>query len=237
MPFDRRDVRPGARIANARGISGTLGFLALTLHDRRLVMVTSHHVLFGARGVEGDPVWLLAGDDVSRARVIARAAFGKFGGVRHEGRDTFVDAAVARVDVSDDELVGWRIDEDPAAATERPGPGEQVSKIGASTGWTHGVVVDADYSERARFDGVHRDAPGQILIRSAASGSPFSADGDSGAAVRNERGEIVAMLWGLTERGESVACPISPVLYVLNARVARVAPAPASETSASASVV
>jgi hypothetical protein len=62
-------------------------------------------------------------------------------------------------------------------------------------------------------------APRQLLIRSAIPGRPFSVAGDSGALVRNARGDGVAMLSGVTPRGESVACHIVPVFHVLHLRL------------------
>ena len=199
---------PGACIANARGVPGTVGFLALTRHDRRLVIVTSHHVLFGAGAREKDPVWLVGETTLP----IGQSGYGRLGSVRFEGSEVFVDCAVATLD--DDTTPVRIVKSEPVGAL--PALGTKVHKRGAATGHTEGVVVDTDYTERAFVEGVAQDAPHQILVRSR-HGDGFSNDGDSGAAVRNEAGELIGLLWGVTPRGDGVVCPIAPVLYVLNA--------------------
>jgi hypothetical protein len=97
-------------------------------------------------------------------------------------------------------------------------------KTGGATGLTEGIVVDVARTERARASGRSHDAPGQIAVRSRTPGRAFSAYGDSGAALRTADGAVVGLLWGRNARGESVACPIAPVLWVLHARLARRAP-------------
>lgn len=212
FPFAREIVgeagcTPGACIANARGVPGTVGFLALTRHDRRLVVVTSHHVLFGSGAREGDPVWLIG----ETTMPIGKTGYGRVGSTRFDATEVFVDCAVALLD---DDVTASRVVKEETAATV-PALGAKVHKTDAATGRTEGIVIDTDYTERAFVDGVARDAPRQTLVRSRTSGS-FSSEGDSGAALRNERGEIVGLLWGVTPRGEGVVCPIAPVLFVLN---------------------
>jgi hypothetical protein len=213
FPFARERVgearcAPGACIANARGVPGTLGCFALTRHDRRRVIVTSHHVLFGSGARENDPVWLM-GETTTR---LGHNGYGRIGRVGCDGTEVFVDCAVALLD--DDVTASRIVNADTVAAV--PEPGTYVYKTGAVTGMTEGVVIDIDYTERAVVDGVEQDAPRQMLVRSRTSGC-FSADGDSGAALRDERGALVGLLWGVTPSGAGVACPIAPVLYVLNA--------------------
>ena len=197
---------PGARIANARGVPGTVGFLALTRHDRRLVLVTSHHVLSGSDARENDPVWLI-GEPIMP---IGKTGYGRVGNTRFDASEVFVDCAVALLD---DEITASHVVRSETVATAAVG--ETVHATGAATGRTDGIVVDTNYCERAVVSGVSHRASRQILVRSR-NGGRFSTDGDSGAALRNERGEIVGLLWGVTPRGEGVVCPIAPVLFVLN---------------------
>jgi hypothetical protein len=49
----------GARIANGRGVPGTLGAFATSTHDGAIVLLSNQHVVFGARGGGGQPVWLV----------------------------------------------------------------------------------------------------------------------------------------------------------------------------------
>ena len=202
-------VRSGAAIANAAGVPGTLGFFALTRHDHRLVAVTSHHVLFGAGAREDDPVWLIRG-----ARGFARlgrAAYGRAGSVQRGSRPVWVDAAVVTLDDVDGDAV-------EAIGTEagEVTVGARVTKVGGESGATLGVIADVDSV------GTTTARAGQILVRSATRAGAFCVPGDSGAAVRNDRGEIVGVLCGVTAGGDGIACPIAPVLDVLHLRIARV---------------
>jgi hypothetical protein len=202
---------PATRIANARGVPGTLGCLALTLHERRLVLVTTHHVLFGAGAREQEPVWRLADDDAPRR--IATASWGRRGIVRQDGADIHVDCAVAALH----DPVG-DLDDD---ATGVVAPGDRVTMQGGASGARAGIVVDVAHQAVARVDGRERPAPVQLLVRARDRGRPFASQGDSGAVLRDARGAIVGLLWGVTAAGDGVACPIAPVLHVLHVRPVR----------------
>jgi hypothetical protein len=219
--------RPGApalpnnKIINAKGVPGTLGCFARTRHDERLVVVSSWHVLFGGGAREGDPVWLV--DEPHGARRYERAAdawFGRIGTLRYGGDDFHVDCGIAT----------WlhRCEPSPAAGTvhavalppviARPdavGPGELVTKTGAATGTTTGVIIDAEFCSVAETDGRAFKTSRQLLIRSIDDG-PFSRDGDSGALVVNRRNEGIGLLWGVAPRGEGVACHLAAAFYALD---------------------
>jgi endonuclease G len=209
----------GARIANSRGVPGTLGCLAVTLHDGRPVLLTNHHVLFGGGAPESEPVWLVDGVEAAPSfRELGCSLYGKrgvvaFGGVRHH-----VDCAVGSIDGAGG--LGRRSRLRPEQVTEAAAPGDRVTKTGGATGTTAGIVVDVAYPDMAFVEGRAQQAPQQILVRPAGEG-PFSADGDSGAILRNGSGGAVGLVWGMNHRGESVACHIGPVLEVLNIRAVR----------------
>lgn len=202
----------GAAIANARGVPGTAGFLARTLHDDRAVLVTAHHVLFAEGAREGEPVVLLHRD--GRATRIGVAGWGRRGVVRADEGDAWVDCAVVLLD---DGVVpaAWEAEVAPHPTT-RPALGARVSKVGAATGVTAGVVVDADFADVATIARRPQPAPRQLLVRGVDPRHPFSAPGDSGAAVRDAHGAIVGLLRGTHASGTSVACTIAPVLWVLH---------------------
>jgi hypothetical protein len=195
------EIREGARIINARGVPGTLGCVAHSLSEGRPLLLTAHHVLFGAGA--------RAQDALGAPHRIGRASYGRFGVVSYEGASYHVDCAVASLD---DEL------------TARPqsialaSPGDRVTKHGAATGISAGIVVEVDYSEPVLLCGRQHDAPRQIVIRSTMPGRRFSSEGDSGAVVHNDRGQIVGLLWGTTAAGDGVACHIAPVFHVLHLR-------------------
>lgn len=207
----------GRRVANARGVPGTVGCIAMALDDEP-VMLTSHHVLFGAGSVAGDPVWLVeeAGPTES-FRALGRSRFGRLGTIAFEGADYFVDCAVASLEGMTGSTESWRAVLDSSATA---GAGVRVSKCGSESGVTEGVVVDVAYPDLAFVEGRARPAPRQILVAPASPGETFTAEGDSGAVLRDERGSVVGLLWGANYRGEGVACHIAPALDVLKIHLA-----------------
>jgi len=193
-------LRPGASLANGRGVPGMLGAFAVRCHDGAPVLLTNHHVLFGGGAAAGEPVWL-----TPTLRRLGSSLYGKLGSVTHDGLMHHVDCAVASIDAG---VGDWRIDEQ-APPGVRPGAAVMLDREGRSA---HGIVVDV-----RDFDG----APRQILVRSLAEGEPFSAEGDSGALLRDEGGRAVGFVWGATPAGETIASPLAPVLDVLGIRLLR----------------
>ncbi len=210
-------LRSGARITNARGIPGTLGCLAVTLNDRRLVLLSSHHVLFGDNAAEQQPV-RLAGDKTST--LVARSRHGKWGDLRYGDADVHVDCATAEL-VEQAPPKGWHVQDDQPGDDVAIIAGKRVSKLGAGTGLTHGVIADPNYTERARVDGRVRSTRGQILVEPLEPGERFTGVGDSGAALCDESGAVLGLLWGADARGYGLVCPIAPVLHVLHIRLVR----------------
>lgn len=212
----------GTPIANARGVPGTLGCLAVT-HDGRAVLLSSWHVLFGARAGEGEAVWAVEGEPPTFRRM-GRALYGRLGTVDFGGAACHVDCAVALLE--DGALPpGWRVAADfDDQAAPRLRPGSRVTKTGAATGTTAGVVVDLAHPAVSTVEGHTRDAPRQLLVRPVDGGAPFSAEGDSGAVLRDDAGRPVGLLWGVDHGGGSLACPMDAVLRVLGIRPAHVRP-------------
>ena len=193
----------GARISSSTGVTGTLGCLAHTLHDAQPVLLSTWHVLFGNGAREGDAVWLVNESNGERTYApLGRSLYGKLGMVRVDGEEHYIDCAVSS-------FLG---DADAASpiGTDIPRIGDRVTKTGAATGTTTGIVIDVNYSERAM---------GQILIKPV-DDLAFAADGDSGSLVITDSKKVVGLLWGTNTRGEGVACPIAPVLYAMNITLA-----------------
>lgn len=207
------------RIANSRGVSGTLGCFARTVHQHRPVFLTSCHVLFAGGAARHDPVWRVQDTGGSRDyQRIGSALQGKRGIVRFRGADYFVDCAIGALDAP---FIDANLEAPPPTAPRR---GDRVTKTGAATGTTTGVIVDDSYcgstDGNAGVDSrVRRPAPRQLLIRSADPERPFAIDGDSGALLIGEDRTAIGLVWGTTNTAESVACPIDPVLHALNIRL------------------
>jgi hypothetical protein len=199
------------RIVNARGIPGTIGAFVRTA-DGTACFLTSHHVLFGAGAREGDAVWL---ERDGRFVEIGRALRGRIGRTTHDGEIVFIDCALGT-------LHDARLADRSGAAggIADAVAGTRVRKTGSTTGTTDGIVDTVTYPDVPFIDGRRYEAPRQLLIRPLDAGTGcFSAAGDSGATVHDERGRIVGLLWGSNANGEGIASPIAPVLAQLGVEV------------------
>jgi hypothetical protein len=211
---------PALSIASARGVPGTAGAL-LRAGDGAPCLLTSHHVAFGGGCGAGDPVWALPpvpwfGPPGGPVR-IGSVRMGLIGRVTCRGEPVFVDCALVALDDAE-AFPAWLRAAlaglvRPAAAPARPG--QRVTKAGAVTGLTRGMVVDVSYPDHPCIDGRWWTTSGQILVDPADPELNFAAPGDSGAAILNEAGRMVALLWGVNQGGQGIACPIGAVLDAL----------------------
>lgn len=212
----------GQRIANSKGVPGTLGCFARSLFDNRMVMLSSWHVLFGNGAPDDSEVWLVDERDGTRRYSNAgKTLYGKIGQVRLDGEGYHVDCAVSSW------LYPPEIESPPASGevalnwTQVNGhdlaqPGDLVIKRGAATGTTFGMVAEVDYCDAAWIGGRSHPASRQLLVRSVDPAAAFCAEGDSGSIIVNNQGDAVGLLWGANSRGEGVACPIAAVLNALD---------------------
>ena len=214
------ELRPGVRIVNTRGVPGSLGYLAFTRHDQRLVLLTTHHLLFDSEGREDEPVWLATGAFREKPFLrIGQSLYGRSRTVRLDGDEYYIDCAVASVSsvVSVATTLSTATVEHDIAR-----PGDRVTKTGSATGTTAGVVVDVSYLGSVTTNKRERPAPRQLLIRSL-DGDAFAAEGDSGAVIVNSLNKPVGLLWGVNCRGDGVACHMNVVLQTLNITLAEAA--------------
>lgn len=209
-------------IANARGVLGTLACVAWDRHNGSPVLLTTQHVLYGRGARQAEPIWHPY--DYRRGHggsPLGWSLWGKVGVIPFGGASCFVDCAIG----------SWaRPAEVPLQAVKDwadAKAGQNVSKLGARTGLTRGVVdqSDAMVNQGRPNRGLH--APGQLLIRSLEHGQPFAAEGDSGALVVNENGQAVGLLWGVNSQGSGLASPIAAVLQAMHITL-NVAVAPAA---------
>ena len=203
--------RNGARITSSTGVTGTLGCLAHTLHDKQPVLLSTWHVLFGKGAREGDAVWLVNEANGERSySPLGKSLYGKLGVVRIGGEEHYIDCAVSSF-VGDMDATSASLD-----GHDTPRVGDRVTKTGAATGTTSGIIIDINYSEPSV--GQPAFGPGQILIKPI-DDPAFAAEGDSGSLIVSDAKKAVGLLWGTNTRGEGVACPIAPVLYAMNIRL------------------
>lgn len=157
------------RIVNSRGIPGTLGCLARTVHQHRPVFLTSCHVLFAAGALRHDSIWQVREAAGRRDYLLLGSALqGKRGIVRYRGEDYFVDCAIGALEAPLQSEFACAPDSHAA-----PKSGDRVVKTGAATGTTTGIIIDVSY-------------PGsrQLLIRSTGS----SVSGETGRGVSYRQG-------------------------------------------------
>jgi hypothetical protein len=203
-------------IINSKGVPGTLGCIAYD-YQSRVVLLTAYHVLFAEGARTGEKVWLMdsARDMSETDKPVARSLYGTQGVIDYEGKSYLVDCAVALCTSNSINLFNNSSSYKSMTVPIGPGKpelGQKVGKWGSASGYTSGVITDVQFVDSIYKHGQILTAPNQILIRSLTS-EPFSVKGDSGAAIMNEKNEIIGLLWGVTCRGEGVACPIAPVLH------------------------
>jgi hypothetical protein len=218
---DGAGQRAGAWIANSIGVPGTLACIARTLHDDRPVLLSNWHVLFGDGQRKGGTIWLVEeSNGVRRFSELGRTLYGKIGMVRFGGKDYYVDCSVGSC-----LHPGAAIAEKFRRAMcpvpfvtghDQARVGSVVTKTGAGTGTTTGVIVDINHSDSAVIWGRTYRTPRQILVRPLERHARFSAEGDSGALIVDESNKAVGLIWGANTRGEGVACHIGPVMYAMN---------------------
>jgi hypothetical protein len=211
----------GARIANARGVPGTLGCVARTRHDGQPVLLSTGHVLFGNGARKGDAIWSITETDGQQTfQALGQTLYGKIGSLHFREEEFYIDCAVGSC-TSLAPVFAERSSPETTAVPFVTGHdaarvGSHVRKTGAATGITSGIIVDINYSTLADAGGSRNVAMKQILVRPTNGHAVFSAEGDSGALILDESNRAVGLLWGTNTRGEGVACAIEPVLYALN---------------------
>lgn len=201
------------QIASAEGVPGAACTVVRDRDGGRLVL-SNHHVVFGGGAMPGDRVW--ARDDEGALVHLGHALRGHLGRVTYRGETHFVDCAVVGLR-EPSRLPRWvtdALDRLPRrAASVRTG--DAVAKFGPATGRTDGVVAATEHFDAPYIDGRGYQAPRQMLIESSDPALRFCSQGDSGAAVLDEHGQVVGLLWGIAGTDKGIACPIGAVLDVL----------------------
>jgi hypothetical protein len=215
-------TRPALAIANANGLPGTAGLIVVDAEGARAVL-TNHHVVFAGGAAIGDRVWALPsvtdGHDPADVVCLGRTRAGRIGRITFTGETCFVDCALVRME-NEELFPTWLIASlADLYVTEvaNAEPGLPVIKCGATTGLTAGMIADVAYPDHPYIGDRWWKAPGQLLIDSRDGELNFSAAGDSGAAVLDEQGRVVGLLWGSNANGQGISCPIAPVLDCLGA--------------------
>lgn len=221
LPNRGTRVNPGESIANSKGVPGTLGCLVQKENEETWHLLTNAHVLLGQNASKGDPIWLIdyQPDGSYQCHLIGETDQTEIGVVRYQGVQYFIDGALGRLKSTVQvrhhfpnkrwEVIGSRF----------PNIGEKVTKIGAGSGLTSGIVADICYPDVAYIGRKSFVAPNQILISPLTFGDSFCKAGDSGAIVLDESNKVIGLLWGNNAKGEGIACHIAPVLQALEIKI------------------
>ena len=193
-----RPLRGGAQLAgeHCHGM-GTLGFIARVDEPapERIVAVTAHHALFS--GPQGEVAELRVGQPTGDDSV-TNCCRGIFGRYLMGFRDATMDAAVVRLEAKAEyylqiEDIGITNGDHAITLQEAQTGMYQVRKRGRTTRVTGGKVNAIHVTHTS-------GSPSNYMViepnASAAGTATFADWGDSGAAVVNERIEVVGLLFG-----------------------------------------
>ena len=198
--------------------AGTLGVILADAQDpQRLYALSNNHVLADENRVANEARVVQPGtlDGGRNADRVARLA--RYVPLRFDNRRNWMDAAIAEFDDTagvDRAILG--IGRPTGAAT--PTLNLMVRKSGRTTGLTEGIVrvlrfdaVNIEYDQgMVRMD--------DVVVLEGIDG-PFSRQGDSGSAIVDPQGRVVALLFAGSET-VTFAIPIRRVLRRLRAHVA-----------------
>jgi len=216
-----RPLRPGLSIANANVTAGTLGAFVTDADDVRYAL-SNWHVLAGPASTDaGDPILQPApydgGTAVDEVGTLDRTA-----PLDPAGTNT-VDAALCLLDEPQVDAIY------PIGTVTRTAPaegGEQVAKIGRTTGTTAGHVTAVE------LDGVrvgYGEELGELTfdnqIEVEGEAGAFSAGGDSGSLVYTDDAVAIGLLFAGSQTGGpdgtglTFVNPIDDVLRALEVRL------------------
>lgn len=227
-PWHQRRNRPlllGGSVGHYLVTAGTLGGFVRVRKNQSVLILSNNHVLANENQAKaGDPILQPGGHDGGRRPRDVIAKLDTFVRIKKRGAN-FVDAAVATLE---DKIAYDAAELTGLGKLAGLGPdfldeGLLVSKVGRTTGLTHGRVtafelddVGVDFDAGAcRFDG-------QIEIEGAGN-DPFSDGGDSGSLIVDGDRRAIALLFagsdqgGTNGQGLTFANPLHPVLAAFGA--------------------
>jgi hypothetical protein len=177
--------------AQLRSVNGTLGVLVTDLLSGRTLGLTNWHVAAGDGLEDAGSTWiqpaLADGGHPSQDRVGAL--------VRGALTDR-MDAAVVALAPGTPWVPGI-VEIGLVTGAGAAQEGAAVRKRGRTTGLTRGKVVSTDFTTSVDFGpGTGwRTLRDQVRVEPLDGEGPFSSEGDSGSAVVDEEGRVVALLW------------------------------------------
>ncbi len=229
VPWHRQRQRPlriGVSVGHSKITAGTLGAFVRPRDGGPLALLSNNHVLANEnRAKKGDAILQPGKHDGGNLPDDTVAHLADFIRIKGVGPN-FVDAAIATVvdDIAVDLTKLTGLGKLKGVGDVFLDEGTNVSKLGRTTGKTHGRVTAFELDEvfvefdnpslrSARFDGqIEIEGDGDL---------PFSAGGDSGSLIVGEDRRGVALLFagsdqgGENGQGLTYANPLHPVLDAL----------------------
>ena len=127
-----------------------------------------------------------------------------------------VDGAIARIDSNINYATNYLTYIDGVkGVNELAGVGTNVKKLGRTTGFTEGKILQTDVIVDVGYDGGVCRFEDQLWIETGVTGSPFSAGGDSGSLILDENDMAVGLLFAGNDT-VTFANPIGEVMQELN---------------------
>lgn len=204
---------------------GTFGFTATRNGNGKAVIVSNHHVLIGHGARIGD--WVYDSAQLNASELGAPRSWLPYQSDKSEDRigtivdarfDGTVDVAIAELAVSSccrccgldfrDEIQGLSVSGAPPSNQilgRRPAMANSiVYKVGMASGRTVGTVIDdrSDHVGRLHSGPLTEEFPNQIQIANEDTSETFSAQGDSGAAIIDQDGYVIGLLFASAYNSE-----------------------------------
>ena len=219
-------ISDGIALPSGNIFAGTLGCFATDNADAKQVLVTNFHVIGGTAGAQVFQPQSGATDLI--------------GTVKRGAITGTTDAAIADIAAG----IATTVDEintlflngsNHIAGVTDPVGGMRVFKVGRTSGFTDGKVIDADAADSIDYKGTIglKSFTKAILIQCTKvsgcccctcnvvdSSKKFSDEGDSGSVVVNEQRMAVGLIMG-GGGGESLACRMTEVESALNVTINR----------------
>lgn len=222
-------MRPGSSISfapatgNQRAIAGTLGCYVVDASGR-VGVLSNNHILANENGLkQGADIQIPGARDAFPGDVVADLE--DFVLLDPSGAN-LVDAAygVVRPAVTPDpRFADPRMGRLQSPDPVEPEEGFLVKKVGRTTGFTEGVIIQ--WPATVRVQDFHIGASSgmlfveQMLVRGVGQ-STFAADGDSGSLVVDEdTGQALGLVLASSSMGVAAVCRLEPILASMGLRL------------------
>lgn len=216
-----RPAFPGCGLGHVEITVGTFGCLVRKKHDpNKLFILSNSHVLANeGLGEKGDLI-IQPGDfdgGVAPADVIAELSefipfdFG-------QGFTNLVDAAIAKVKRKSDVVSSINVIGTPPGEPGIARVGSPVKKVGRTTGFTHGEVVDVDFKTSIPYK-KPGGGKGYVRFKDQVLCTRYTAGGDSGSAVLHRDTNKILGLHYAGSTSSSIFNKIGNVLDALNIEI------------------